>query len=120
MSKPHDEPQTNSEGIGRSVALPVLECGDSRAPMMGRTKRARWRASALILVNVLMIIHLIQWAIMGMTVSPVEPSEALIDRVGGRKIVDEHHGARAVAAKIETVYASIRDARPPERGKNSP
>jgi len=26
----------------------------------------------------------------------------LIDRVGGRKIVDEHHGARAVAAKIET------------------
>ncbi len=77
MSKPHDEPQTNSEGIGRSVALPVLECGDSRAPMMGRTKRARWRAGVLILINVLMIIHLIQWAIMGMTVSPVEPSESM-------------------------------------------
>ena len=77
MSKPHDEPQTNSEGIGRSVALPVLECGDSRAPMMGRTKRARWRAGVLILINVLMIIHLIQWAIMGMTVSPVEPSETM-------------------------------------------
>ncbi|MHA7814402.1 MAG: 4Fe-4S binding protein [Phycisphaerales bacterium] len=77
MTTPHDEPQTNSEGIGRSVALPVLDQRDSRAPMMGRTKRARWRAGVLILINVLMIIHLIQWAIMGMTVSPVEPSEAM-------------------------------------------
>lgn len=45
--------------------------------MMGRTKRARWRAGVLILVNVLMIAHLIQWAIVGMTISPIEPSESM-------------------------------------------
>lgn len=45
--------------------------------MMGRTKIGRWRASVLILVNVLMIAHLIQWLIVGMTVSPIEPSEAM-------------------------------------------
>jgi tetratricopeptide (TPR) repeat protein/NAD-dependent dihydropyrimidine dehydrogenase PreA subunit len=77
MSHTHDEPQTNGEGIGRSVTLPVLESRNSGAPMMGRTKRARWRAGVLALVNVLMIIHIIQWLIMGMTVSPVEPSEAM-------------------------------------------
>ncbi len=77
MSKPHDETQTNNEGIGRSVALPVLECGSSGAPKMGRTRTGRKRALVLTLVNVLMIAHLIQWAIMGMTISPVEPSEAM-------------------------------------------
>jgi len=45
--------------------------------MMGRTKRARWRAAVLITVNVLMIAHLIQWLIAGMTISPIEPSEAM-------------------------------------------
>ena len=44
---------------------------------MGRTKIGRWRAIVLIMVNVLMIAHLIQWLIMGMTVSPIEPSEAM-------------------------------------------
>lgn len=44
---------------------------------MGRTRVARWRAAVLIAVNVLMIAHLIQWAIMGMTVSPIEPSESM-------------------------------------------
>lgn len=77
MSKAQDESQMVNEGIGRSVALPVLETRNSGAPMMGRTRRARWRALVLTLVNVFMIAHLIQWAIMGMTVSPVEPSEAM-------------------------------------------
>jgi len=44
---------------------------------MGRSKNARWRAAVLISVNVLMIAHLIQWAIMGMTISPIEPSESM-------------------------------------------
>lgn len=77
MSNTTDETQSDTGGIGRSVPLPVLECGDSGAPMMGRTRRARWRAFVLTMVNVLMIAHLIQWAIVGMTVSPVEPSEAM-------------------------------------------
>ncbi len=45
--------------------------------MMGRTKIARWRAGALIAVNLFMVIHLIQWAVVGMTVSPIEPSESM-------------------------------------------
>lgn len=45
--------------------------------MMGRTRTGRWRAGVLILVNVLMIAHLIQWAIVGMTISPIEPSESM-------------------------------------------
>lgn len=72
--KSHDAPDA---AIGRSVSLPVLDRSESRAPMMGRTKTARWRAAVLTLVNVLMIVHLIQWAIVGMTVSPIEPSEAM-------------------------------------------
>ena len=77
MRNPLRSPDSSAAGIGRSVSLPVLECGDSRAPMMGRTKTARWRAGVLIAVNVLMIAHLIQWAIVGMTVSPIEPSESM-------------------------------------------
>ena len=44
---------------------------------MGRTRNGRWRAIVLLLVNVLMIAHLIQWAIMGTTIAPIEPSEAM-------------------------------------------
>ncbi len=36
-----------------------------------------WRAAALIGLNVLMIAHIIQWRIMGSTVSPIEPSETM-------------------------------------------
>lgn len=76
---------TGNQEIDKTVSLPVLDSEDSGtrcgtkggAPMMGRTKIGRWRASVLILVNALMIIHLIQWAIMGMTISPIEPSEAM-------------------------------------------
>jgi len=68
---------SSKEEIGRSVALPVLDSKQSGAPKMGRTKIGRWRAIVLIMVNVLMVAHLIQWLIMGMTVSPIEPSEAM-------------------------------------------
>ncbi len=42
-----------------------------------KSKTSRWRASALILLNLLMIAHIIQWRIMGKTVSPIEPSETM-------------------------------------------
>ncbi len=74
LFKSHDAADA---GVARSVSLPVLDCGSSKAPMMGRTRIARWRAGVLTLVNMLMIAHLIQWAIMGMTVSPIEPSESM-------------------------------------------
>ncbi|MBL4698798.1 MAG: 4Fe-4S binding protein, partial [Phycisphaerales bacterium] len=44
---------------------------------MGRTKTGRWRAIVLIMVNVLMVAHLIQWLIAGTTIAPIEPSEAM-------------------------------------------
>ncbi|MGQ0542201.1 MAG: 4Fe-4S binding protein [Blastocatellia bacterium] len=38
---------------------------------------SRWRAVALITLQLLMVAHIIQWRIMGTTVSPIEPSEAM-------------------------------------------
>lgn len=81
----HRTNDTGSKEIDQTVSLPVLDskqsgtrCGSKGgAPTMGRTKIARWRAGVLITVNVLMIAHLIQWLIMGMTISPIEPSEAM-------------------------------------------
>src|SRR5581483_1510829 len=42
-----------------------------------KSKNSRWRATALILLNLLMIAHIIQWRVMGKTVSPIEPSETM-------------------------------------------
>src|SRR5258707_13844097 len=40
-----------------------------------KSKTGRWRAAALILLNLFMIVHIIQWRLMGKTISPLEPSE---------------------------------------------
>ena len=42
-----------------------------------KSKTGRWRAGALILLNLFMIAHIIQWRLMGRTVSPIEPSETM-------------------------------------------
>jgi hypothetical protein len=42
-----------------------------------KSKTGRWRAVALILLNLFMIAHIIQWRLMGRTVSPIEPSETM-------------------------------------------
>ena len=60
----------------RTVALKVVD-GGRRAPKMGQTRAARWRTGVLILVHVFMIVHIVQWLIVGMTISPVEPSESM-------------------------------------------
>ncbi len=60
----------------KTVSLPVVE--PKRAPKMGATRTGRWRAALLLLVNLLIVAHIIQWLIMGSTVSPVEPSEAML------------------------------------------
>ncbi len=41
------------------------------------SKTSRWRAAALLLLNLLMVAHIIQWWIMGRTISPIEPSETM-------------------------------------------
>ena len=44
---------------------------------MRKSKTSRWRAAALIAVNLLMIAHIIQWRLTGRTISPIEPSETM-------------------------------------------
>ncbi len=41
------------------------------------SRSSRWRAAALVLVNLLMIAHVIQWRVAGKTISPIEPSETM-------------------------------------------
>jgi polyferredoxin/tetratricopeptide (TPR) repeat protein len=61
----------------RSVALPVLKNTASQNEVIRRSRVSRWRAAALITLTLLMIAHVIQWWLMGRTVSPIEPSEAM-------------------------------------------
>src|SRR5687768_11642298 len=68
-----------AERATRSVELPVLATPGptSGEPRIAKSRTARWRAISLILLYLLMIAHVIQWRIMGRTVSPIEPSEAM-------------------------------------------
>jgi polyferredoxin/tetratricopeptide (TPR) repeat protein len=61
----------------RRAELPVL--GNAAIDQEGikDSRTARWRAAALIALNLLMIAHIIQWRLMGETISPIEPSEAM-------------------------------------------
>lgn len=67
-----DKCKSNSAGE-RTVELDVIQ----GAPKMGQTRAGRWRTIVLVTVNLLMVAHLIQWLIVGMTVSPIEPSEMM-------------------------------------------
>jgi hypothetical protein len=60
--------------IPRRASAGVNDPGYSRAGIR-KSKTSRWRAAALILLNLFMIAHIIQWRVMGKTVSPIEPSE---------------------------------------------
>ena len=42
-----------------------------------KSKTGRWRGAALIALNLFMIAHIIQWRLMGRTISPIEPSETM-------------------------------------------
>jgi tetratricopeptide (TPR) repeat protein/ferredoxin len=62
--------------------------GGQDAPGYGPTgirksKTSRWRAAALITLNLFMIAHIIQWRIVGKTISPIEPSETMQTLQGG-------------------------------------
>ena len=63
-------------GISRSTTAGVNVPGYSKAGIR-KSKTSRWRAAALITLNLFMIAHIIQWRIMGKTVSPIEPSETM-------------------------------------------
>ncbi|PYI59597.1 MAG: hypothetical protein DMC60_09960 [Verrucomicrobia bacterium] len=68
--------------LSRRATAGVAEPGYSNAPGYTKTgirksKTGRWRAAALITLNLFMIAHIIQWRVMGRTVSPIEPSETM-------------------------------------------
>ncbi len=52
-------------------ALPVL------APKVRHSRMSRRRAAVLIGVNLLLVAHVVQWLVMGVTVAPLEPSESM-------------------------------------------
>jgi Flp pilus assembly protein TadD/ferredoxin len=61
----------------KSIQLPVLKNSPVQENSIRKSKTSRWRAAALIALNLLMIAHIIQWRIMGTTISPIEPSETM-------------------------------------------
>ena len=61
----------------RSIPLPVFKNSPVQKSDIRDSKTSRWRAAALITLNLLMIAHLIQWRLMGQTISPIEPSETM-------------------------------------------
>ncbi len=61
----------------RSIKLPVLPASAAQESGIRKSKTSRWRAVALISLNLLMIAHFIQWWLMGSTISPIEPSETM-------------------------------------------
>jgi tetratricopeptide (TPR) repeat protein/polyferredoxin len=45
--------------------------------LIRKSKTSRWRAAVLVLVQLFMVAHIIQWRLMGKTISPIEPSETM-------------------------------------------
>ena len=61
----------------RSISLPVLPNAAAKPDSIKHSKTSWWRAAALLSLTGLMVAHVVQWRIMGTTVSPIEPSEAM-------------------------------------------
>jgi len=61
----------------RSIQLPVLKNSPVQESGIRKSRTSRWRAGALIILYLLMIAHIIQWRMMGTTISPIEPSESM-------------------------------------------
>lgn len=61
----------------KSIRLPVLQNPSIQESGIRKSTTSRWRAAALISLNLLMVAHIIQWWIMGTTISPIEPSETM-------------------------------------------
>ena len=61
----------------RSIELPVLNNSTKKKDETPYSRTSRWRAAALIALTLLMVIHVIQWLLMGRTISPIEPSETM-------------------------------------------
>lgn len=67
----------------KSRKLPVIANPPVRSDGIRDSNNSRWRAVSLIILQLLMIAHIIQWRITGTTVSPIEPSEAMFTLQNG-------------------------------------
>src|SRR5262245_27402906 len=67
----------------RTVSLPVLPNATEAKVSVSTSKTSKWRAGALITLNLLMIAHFLQWWFTGTTVSPIEPSETMFTLQNG-------------------------------------
>jgi polyferredoxin/tetratricopeptide (TPR) repeat protein len=68
---------SSSAKTKKSTKLPVLQNTPAPADGIRKSTTSRWRAIVLISLNLLMVAHIIQWWIVGRTVSPIEPSETM-------------------------------------------
>ena len=59
------------------------ESGGRSGPKIRKSRSSRWRATGLISVNVVILLHILHWVSSGRTLSPVEPSEAILTLVSG-------------------------------------
>jgi polyferredoxin len=71
ISREVEKRGSSSRKVGIFRKSPVHKSG------IRKSKTSTWRGAALILLNLLMIAHIIQWRIMGKTISPIEPSETM-------------------------------------------
>lgn len=67
----------------RSVELPVLPNSVTPKGEIQHSGASIWRAVSLGVLTVLMIVHYVQWRMMGTTVSPIEPSETMFTLQNG-------------------------------------
>lgn len=67
----------------KSRKLPVIASSSGQKGTIRESKNSRWRAVSLIILQLLMIAHIIQWRMMGTTVSPIEPSETMFTLQNG-------------------------------------
>lgn len=65
-------PPRQNAACGTRLSLPVLAVAKPK-----KSRSSRRRAIVLSIVYVLMIVHFVQWYRMGMTISPIEPSESM-------------------------------------------
>ena len=73
MKSQGGQPAVPGEG---GMSLPIIQEGGDKQPI--RPSKMGWkRAIVLGTIQLLIIAHVIQWLIMGTTISPVEPSEGM-------------------------------------------
>jgi tetratricopeptide (TPR) repeat protein/NAD-dependent dihydropyrimidine dehydrogenase PreA subunit len=61
----------------RVISLPMAAGAPVETKVVRPSRASRWRAAALIALNLLMVAHFVQWRLTGRTVSPIEPSETM-------------------------------------------